>query len=165
MDLTQKTDKQIDVWITNHEDKSATNAPLYRSLLEERVRRTQAKHKLDFGKSLALLKQAAIEQRCTSYGDLAKASGVDWSQARHQMNGPNGHLDRLLDICHAQSLPVLTAICVNQNHLEDGELGDEALTGFISGVQRLGFAVTDARAFHHECRNKCWQWGRDQSVP
>lgn len=159
MDLTTKTDAEIDTWIRNHENAGKTSSPLYLALLDHRVGRAQLKQKLDFDRSLAHLKQAAVNQSCTSYGALAAASGVEWSRARHQMNGPNGHLDRLLDLCHARGLPLLTAICVNQANVADGELGEEALAGFVAGARRLGIAVGDARDFHHRCRDECWAWG------
>lgn len=160
MDLTTKNDSEIESWIRNHERAGETSASLYLELLEERARRAQLKHRLDFNRSLEHLKQTAINQACTSYGALAAASGVEWSQARHQMNGPNGHLDRLLDICHARGLPLLTAICVNQANVSDCELGEEALSGFAAGARRLGLAVTDPVEFHHRCRDACWEWGR-----
>ena len=162
MELTEKQDKEIESWIKNHEKNGATSAPLYFALLEERVLRAQTKHKLNFDRSLAHLSEAAANQKCTTYGALAAASGVEWSQARHQMNGVNGHLDRLLDICHAQGLPLLTAICVNQGNVDDGELGEDALKGFVTGAKRLGLTVRDPKEFHHDCRDKCWQWGREQ---
>jgi hypothetical protein len=161
MDLKTKTDRQIDQWITNHETKGETASPLYLALLEERVARVQATHKLSFEKSLEHLKQAAIEQRCTTYGALAAASNVDWSHARHQMNGPQGHLDRLLDICHVRGLPLLTALCVNQNGVSKGELGKEALEGFANGARRLGISVIDPKTFHEQCRDASWQWGSE----
>lgn len=156
MDLSTKTDREIETWIRNHETASKTGDPLYHELLEERARRSQAKQRLDFDKSLEHLKNAARSQKCTSYGELAAASGVDWSKARHQMNGPGGHLDRLLDICHARGLPLLTAICVNQGNLADCELGEAALAGFAAGARRLGRTVIDPREFHHRCRDECW---------
>lgn len=58
-----------------------------------------------------------LRGRENTYGDLAKANDVPWSAARHAMNGAGGHLDRLLDICHARGLPLFTAICVNQEGL------------------------------------------------
>lgn len=160
MDLTIKTDSEIETWIRNHENAGKTAEPLYFELLEERVRRAQLKQKLDFDKSLEHLKHTAIDQTCTSYGDLAAASGIDWSKARHQMNGPNGHLDRLLDICHARGLPLLTAICVNRGNITDGELEEGALAGFVAGARRLGLVVSDPLEFHHRCRDECWAWGR-----
>ena len=164
MDLSSKSDKEIDQWIRNHEIKSATGAPLYGLLLEERARRSKTKHSLDVETSLKALQLAAAEQRCVSYGELAAANGVDWNQARHRMNGANGHLDRLLDICHARGLPMLPAICVNKQGLETGELEPAALAGFAEGARRLGYQVTDELAFHHEHRDECWAWGRRQSA-
>jgi hypothetical protein len=162
MDFSSKKHSEIESWIKNHEDHGQTNAPLYIELLEERARRTQEKQILNLEVSLSHLRQAAIEQRCTTYGALANASGVEWSKVRHQMNGVGGHLDRLLDLCHARKLPMLPAICVNQSGLQSGELEESALTGFATGAQRLGISVIDARAYHHQCRNDCWEWGRQQ---
>ena len=164
MTLATKTDSEIETWIRNHEKAEKTSVPLYLELLEERVRRAQMKHKLDFNRSLAHLKQTAIDQTCTTYGALAAASGVEWSQARHQMNGTNGHLDRLLDICHARGLPLLTAIVVNQGNIADGELGEDALAGFTTGARRLGFSVADPVGLHHSCRDECWAWGEGQKL-
>lgn len=162
MDFSQKSDREIEVWIGNYEKAGKTSDTLFIELLEERVRRSQIKHKLNFDLSLEHLKRAAVDGRCTSYGDLAKASGVEWSKARHQMNGPNGHLDRLLDICHARGLPLLTAICVNQANVAGGDLGEEALAGFVAAAFRLGVAVGDPVDFHHRCRDECWRWGAQQ---
>jgi hypothetical protein len=163
-DFSAKSDVQIDQWIKNHEDRQATNLPLYAELLEERARRGQEKSSLLVDTSIALLRTAAIEQRCVSYGDLAAESGVAWSRARHRMNGPGGHLDQLLDVCHARKLPMLPALCVNQGGIRTGELEENALRGFATGARRLGFAVGPAvheeRAFHHQRRDECWSWGR-----
>lgn len=162
--LTDKTDAQIDQWIRNHEDKGVTNSQLYLDLLEERARRSQGKSHLEIDKSLELLKQAAAEQRCVTYGDLAKASNVEWSKARHKMNGANGHLDRLLDVCHVRKLPMLPAICVNESGRESGELEPAALRGFTSGARRLGHTVADDLAFHRKQRDECWRWGQERKL-
>ena len=53
---------------------------------------------------------------------LAAEMGVETSKARHQINCTNGHLDRLLDICHALGFSVLTAVRVNRS----GEMGENA---------------------------------------
>lgn len=159
-DLAEKTDNQIDQWIHNHERKGATGEPLYLELLEERARRSKQKGLLDVNKSLELLTQAAIEQRYVTYGDLAKANNVEWSRARHRMNGMNGHLDRLLDVCHARGLPLLPAICVNGSGRTSGELEPAALGGFSTGARRIGFVFDDASAFHRQMRENCFQWGR-----
>ncbi|MGO7556815.1 hypothetical protein ACC714_30850 [Rhizobium johnstonii] len=161
-DFSHKTDIEIDQWIRNFEKRCQTEAPLYLELLEERGHRAGRRAGLDLEKSLAVLKRAAISGTCISYGDLAKASGVEWSKARHQLNGKNGHLDRLLEICHARKLPLLTAICVNQGSLQEGELEENALKGFSEGARRIGRSFSDDLDFHHACREECWNWGRMQ---
>ena len=162
-DLSGKSDKEIERWIKNHEDRNQQSQSLYRDLLEERARRAQSKQLLNLERSLDRLKAAAIRQECTSYGDLAKASDIEWSQARQQMNGATGHLDRLVDLCHARGLPLLTAICVNQDRVAQGKLGPKALAGFVAAARRLGIRVTDPREFHRESRDECWRWGQKQS--
>ncbi|MFK4259208.1 hypothetical protein [Agrobacterium tumefaciens] len=163
-DFSKKTDEEIDQWIVNFERQQQTSAALYLELLEERARRAATKHGLNLERSLSALKQAAIAGIAITYGDLAKASAVEWSKARHQMNGKNGHLDRLLEICHARSLPLLTAICVNQSGLQDGELEQKALAGFAEGARRIGRIFDDELAFHHTCRAECWAWGAGRSA-
>jgi hypothetical protein len=159
-DLSAKTDLQINALIRNHEQKNARDRPIYPLLLEERARRAAAKSLLDFNKSLELLREAAVRQTCVSYGQIAEASGVEWSKARHQMNGARGHLDGLLDICHAKGLPMLPAICVNKTNLETGELDPSALLGFAEGARRLGHDFLDAHDFHRSRQKECWAWGR-----
>jgi len=161
-DFSAKTDAEIDQWIVNFEKRGQTETAFYYELLEERGRRAGKRQALDLEKSLSALKQAAITRTCITYGDLARASGVEWSSARHQMNGKHGHLDRLLEICHARQLPLLTAICVNQSGLQDGELEEKALSGFAEGARRIGRSFSDDLAFHHACREECWTWGEMQ---
>ncbi len=166
MDFSKMTDAQVNQMIANHERRpGGRELPKYLMLLEERACRAQLTQKLNLEKSMEQLRAAARCGVCITYGDLAKASSVAWSQARHQMNGANGHLDRLLDLCHARGLPLLTAICVNQAGVSTGELGEDALAGFATGARRLGLLVTEPRAFHHKCRDECWAWGKTQVDP
>jgi hypothetical protein len=77
------------------------------------------------------------------------------------MNGANGHLDRLLDVCHARHLPLLPAICVNESGRQTGELEPSALRGFCTGARRIGYVFVDELMFHHQQRDQCWRWGRE----
>lgn len=161
-DLSQKKDREVEQWILNHENAGATQTPLYKALLEDRASRSEAKvGQLEINKSLAALRLAAKEQRCVTYGDLANASNVPWAQARHRMNGANGHLDRLVDVCHARGLPLLSAICVNESGRETGELEANALSGFAAAARRVGFVFSDDRDFHRQAREECFRWGRE----
>jgi hypothetical protein len=135
------------------------DAPLFRALLEERARRASKLLSLD--KSIECLGRAAKDGRYVTYGDLAKASGVPWDKAHHKMNGAGGHLDRLLDVCYARGLPLLTAICVNKEGRNAGMLEPGALKGFIKGATRLGFAVEDPKAFLKDQQERVFAWARD----
>lgn len=102
-DFSSKSDDDINTWIANHEAKGATDAPLYKELLKERARRNS--QTLNVEKSLAHLMEAARKEKFTTYGALAEANSISWQKARFQMNGAGGHLDQVLDVCHARALP------------------------------------------------------------
>ncbi len=159
-DLAAKTDAEINQWIINHESAKATETQLYKDLLEERVRRGEGAGRLEIQKSLTALTQAARERRYLTYGDLAAASNVPWTKARHQMNGAKGHLDRLLEVCHARGLPLLPAICVNESGRQTGKLEHNALIGFCVGARRLGKHFSDEESFHRQSAEACFDWGR-----
>ena len=80
------------------------------------------------------------------------------------MNGPNGHLDQLLDLCRARGLPLLPAICVNQSGVTTGRLAPAALKGFLDGCRRLGDQIDDSRGEQllAACQQACFEWGRAQ---
>jgi hypothetical protein len=155
-DLSARTDDEIETWIANHEKRKAVDSPLYRALLEERARRFAKGLSVEV--SLAHLVASARARRFTTYGDLAKANGMPWEKARHLMNGAHGHLDRLLDVCHARGLPLLTGLCVNQQGERTGELSPEALEGFARGARRIGRPVPDPREFLRRCQAECFDW-------
>jgi hypothetical protein len=159
-DLSSKTDVEIDTWIANHERNKKTDSELFRELLEERAKR-QSKL-LNIEKSLQHLIACAKLGRghFTTYGALADVSGVPWSKARHSMNGSGGHLDNLLDVCHARKLPLLTALCVNQQGVATGTLEPSALRGFANGAKRLGYPIFDEREFLEACQNECFEWAQ-----
>lgn len=162
IDLSTKTDGDIETWIANHERQGATTSELYRRLVVELGHRKGRGLKVET--SLEVLKSAAREGRFVSYGELAEANGVPWSKARHAMNGVRGHLDQILAWCHAHSLPLLPAICVNQENLKTGVLGPEAMRGFVSGAQRLGYVVADEEAFLRECQRVSFEWGKSNRL-
>ena len=158
MDLTKKTNSEIDIWIANHERKKETGSELYKDLIAERSLRHGRGLSIDV--SIEAMKKAAREQRYISYGELAEANGINWSKARHLMNGKHGHLDSLLAHCHSHSLPLFTAIVVQKGKLGTGLMDDFTLAGFIEGVERLGRVVIDARKYLSECQEQCFSWGK-----
>lgn len=166
MDLSLKTPDEIERMIVAHaKTDEGRSLPRYRELLEERARRHELDSHLSLEKSMAVLKAVAAQGICTTYGDLAKASGVPWTVARHRMNGNKGHLERLLDVCHLEGIPLLTALCVNAEQVAKGELDEKSLRGFCEGARRLGYTFGDERGFHHKQRAASWEWGKQQPTP
>ncbi len=158
--LATKTDQELKAWIENYERNGKTEDNFYVELIEEYSRRKHLGLKIE--KSLEVLSQAAKERRFVSYGDLAKASAVAWSTARHAMNGAGGHLDNIVSYCYGKKLPLLSALCVNAASLETGELEENALKGFIAAAHRLRIPVTDEEAFYRRCQAECFEWGSHQ---
>jgi hypothetical protein len=156
MDLTSKSDAEIDTWISNHERLKKTDTELFRSLVVERGRRHGRGLSIDV--SMQAMMQAAKNGKFISYGELAEANGIAWTKARHLMNGKHGHLDNLLAHCHANGLPLFTAIVVQKGKLESGDMEDFTLAGFVEGAERIGCSVTDDHEFLRLCQEACFTW-------
>jgi len=156
--LEKLSNDQLKNQIANYERLLRTTDPLYGQLVQELAKRTGGDLKLE--KSLEHLANAARQQRFTSYGALASASGVEWTKARHRMDGANGHLDQLLSVCRSRGLPLLPSICVNKNNINSGELDEHSLQGFVKGAERLGYTITDWKEFLHSCQQECFKWGQ-----
>lgn len=156
--LQSKTDKEIDNWIARHEENRRTDDSLYRLLIEERNRRHG--QGLNLKSSISFLIGSARDRRFVSYGDLADASNVAWSKARHRMNGAHGHLQDILCYCHARKWPLLTAIVVHKRYRETGDMDDFTLDGFVEGAERLGFVVLDRKQFLKEHQETCFNWAK-----
>jgi hypothetical protein len=106
MDIVEKSDQDSETLIANYQRLRKEQTPAFAALLAERDRRAAGKDQLDLALSLEALKAAAKEHRYVTYGDLSQASGQTWNHTiRARMSGPNGHLDRMSDICHQRGLP------------------------------------------------------------
>ena len=81
VDVTTFDNRALNNFIKNHRDKNATDLPEYKEALEEIARRKG--NGLDFEKSFNAIKQAAMDGRFMSYGELAERSGADWNKVRY----------------------------------------------------------------------------------
>ncbi len=156
---------QLEQLVVNYNRGGAVHGEDYAALLREREVKSSSSRKLDIYSSLALLKSKARAQSFVSYGEIAMASGLRWSnELRARMSGPKGHLDRLLDLCRHERLPMLTALCVNKQNTETGLLEDAVLAGFVAGARRLGLVAGDEAAFLRDCQAECFRWGREDGA-
>lgn len=70
IDVTKFDDKELENFIQNHRRENATDRPQYKQALEELARRKG--NGLNFETSFSAIRQAAMDQRFMSYGELAK---------------------------------------------------------------------------------------------
>lgn len=112
---------------------------------------------LDINKTYAAILSAAKQRHFISYGDLADASGVPWSQARRPM--PQ-QLGKLATIAHEKGWPLLSAIVVNKENLQSGHIDGTALEGFLSAAKMVGLTVDDPQAFVRDQQQKVFDWAR-----
>ncbi|HVZ28046.1 MAG TPA: hypothetical protein VG798_05270 [Rhizomicrobium sp.] len=141
--------------IARHEKQGITNTPSYLAAVEELAKR-HSKH-LNTERTVFHLKKCARENRFTSYEEIANASEAVFSKVHWQMTD---HLDYILQICHAQNLPLLTSICVNKKNIKTGKLEEGSLAGFIKGAKRLKYDVVDELEFLKSCQESCFAWGQ-----
>ena len=156
-DFSKITDEGLQNLLDNYRRAKKMTEPYYREVLAELARRKGKG--LDFATSIDVIGRAAKAGRFISYGEVAQASGAQWNRVRRAI-GP--HLDELLEYCHLNGLPHITAIVVNQQNLNTGELEPDLLKGFITGVRRLGVPVTDEKTFLREAQQQVFDWGKQR---
>jgi hypothetical protein len=125
IDLSGKTDAELDTLIANHERRQAWGAPLLLEALAERSRRRDGG--LDLDRTLALIMSAVSEGRYVTYKDVAAQSGRPWDQVRWKV------FDHLGTLCireYARTRAIPSAMVVPEANRADGELKGETLAGF-----------------------------------
>ncbi len=157
---------QLEQLVVNYNRGGAVHGEDYAALLREREAKSPSSRKLDIYRSLELLKSRARTRSFASYGELAAASDVRWTnELRTRMSGPKGHLDRLLDLCRHERLPMLTTLCVDKQNVATGLLTEAALAGFVAAARRLGTVVGDEATFLRERQEECFRWGDENAAP
>ena len=153
-DVENLSDDHLKNLIKNHQDKRATDRPLYRASVEEMHRRHGGG--LDVDRSVAYLREAAAARRFVSYGELAAANGASWDKVRYPMNT---HLWALICLARAKGWPMLSAMVVNKQNLATGTMEKDTLAGFVKAAIELGYAVDDPVAFLVAQQEACFGWG------
>ena len=101
---------------------------------------------------------AAKAGRFISYGELAEASGVPWNKARHAVPVLLG---RLVLLAHVRGWPMLSAIVVSKDGLEQGRLAGSSLSGFIAAARSIGVDPgDDPEAFFRDQQAKVFEWSQ-----
>ncbi len=98
--------------------------------------------RLDLQKSYTAILDAARKRQFLSYGDLAAANDMPWSQARRRMPL---HLGQLVTIAHERGWPLPSAIVVNRENVATGLLEGSGLEGFLAAARVVVPDIHDPR--------------------
>lgn len=113
-------------------------------------------HRLALDASVAAIRVFARRRRFLTYGDIAAASGATWRAVFRQVPS---HLDNVCVEAHRSGWPLITAIVVEEENRETGDLGPDALAGFLKAVQMCGVAIgPDPRAFLRAEQDRTFAW-------
>jgi hypothetical protein len=144
--IATMSDKQLDQELDNFERYRTSKVPAHRKLFEAKRPRyedllaaKEARSGLKLANSLTVIESAAKLRKFICYKDLADASGVEWTRARLMIFS---HLWDLVSVSHEQFGFMISAVVVNKQRIETGEMDKETLDGFVRAAERLGFDVT-----------------------
>jgi hypothetical protein len=155
-DYSEVPTENLSDMVLRHEKAGITNTLNYLAATEELARRLSKSLNPEI--TIRHLVEKARGGVFTSYKAIADANGADWAKVHWQI--PE-HLDHILQICHARSWPLLTAICVNGENVSTGDLAPTSLAGFIKGAKRLRYEVVDDHQFLKRCQTGTFEWARD----
>ncbi len=138
IDLASKSKQELDNLLNNYRRLNRTQDPVFQELL--RLRELKNENKLEFDRSLQIVKDAAKEHRFVSYKSLADASGAEWSKVHWEMSN---HLQRMLEYTFAKGWPPISAIVVNTDNVDTGEMTPSSRAGFLKGAREAGYHIDD----------------------
>lgn len=70
----------------------------------------------------------------------------------------NTHLGELIRYAHGKGWPLLSAIVVNQKHIETGAMEPSTLAGFVAAAKELGFSVANDEQFLRDQQKRVFEW-------
>ena len=109
---------------------------------------------LDLDTTYRAILQAALKRSYITYGEIAAAHGVPWSEAQSVLPA---QLESLMGICHAAGWPFLPAIVFHEPAL--GHVGPAGTREHLVGIARkLGTFVSDVNAFIRTEQDRVFEW-------
>ncbi len=154
MDMTGKTDQQIQNLIDNHRRAGKLDAPLAVAAVEEQARRNKS---FDFKAGIDFLLQAARDGLSVNYRQLAEAGGVlKPGDTWHQHMARKIPLSQIVDYAHTQHLPAITALIQTTQGVTDS-----ILAGFQKGLDDTGIRVPigmSVKEFYFSERQRAFDW-------
>lgn len=154
MDMTTKTNQQIQNLIDNHRRAGKLDAPLAVCAIEEKARRNTA---FNFKSGIEFLLQAARDRRAVNYRQLAEAGGIlKPGDTWYQHMARKIPLSQIVDYAHTHEMPAITALIETTQGVTDS-----ILAGFQKGLDDTGIIVPIGMAieeFYHAERQRAFDW-------
>jgi len=158
MDITAKTDQQLQNLIDNHCRAGQLDAPLAVAAIEEQARRNTV---FDFKAGIEFLLQAARDGRAVNYRQLAEAGGVlKAGDTWYQHMARKIPLSQIVYYAHSHDLPIITALVETTQGVTDS-----ILAGFQKGLDDTGIRVPigmTIREFYDAERQRTFDWAADK---
>jgi 5-methylcytosine-specific restriction protein B len=113
--------------------------------------------RLNLEKTYQVIREAALDRRFVSYGEIAEASGVPWNAAWRRM--PQ-HLGQLVLLTHQRGWPMPSSIVVPKDEVATGKLDGTAREGLIAAAKDVGLEVGDPEEFVKDQQRKVFEWAK-----
>jgi hypothetical protein len=153
IDFSSKTTGEIENIVENYRDHGKTDTDAYIDALRElELRRGKG---LDLQKTFDFVVAAAKAQRFVAYKDIADVNGFEWTKIHYQIGR---HLYSLCEYAHRKGLPLLSAIVVNAEFIDTGEMKPESRSGLIESARMLGLLVGDEEDFVRSEQRRVFDW-------
>ncbi len=154
MDMTKKTDQQIQNLIDNHRRAGKLEAPLAVAAIEEQAKRNKS---FNFKAGIDFLLRAARERRAVNYRQVAEAGGVlKPGDTWHQHMARKIPLSQIVDYAHTHDMPAITALIETTQGVTDS-----ILAGFQKGLDDTGIRVPigmTIEEFYRSERQRVFDW-------
>jgi hypothetical protein len=160
IDLESKSNEELENLIANHRRLKKFGAPLFLAALALFERRKSGG--FDIEKTIAVIRARAEVRKFLNYKDIAEGSGLKWSRV-HWAIGP--HLVRECEYAHGRGWPLLSAIVVNSDKIDTGEMKEANLEGFIEAALAVGREVgTDYAQFVDSEQRRVFDWATSEVI-
>ncbi|WP_422369852.1 hypothetical protein [Hoeflea sp.] len=158
MDMSSKSDQQLQNLVDNHRSAGKLDAPLAVAAIEEQARRNTT---FNFKAGIEFLLQAARDRRAVNYRQLAEAGNVlKASDTWHQHMARKIPLSQIVDYAHTHDMPAITALVETTQGVTDS-----ILAGFQKGLNDTGIRLPvgiSIREYYFAERQRTFDWATDK---
>jgi hypothetical protein len=158
VDLESKATKDLETIVANCVRLERTTAPI--SADANRILEARRTGEYNLEKTIAMIRQSGRLGSFLCFKDIADASGLNWARSRRRIFP---HLDEVYRYTINKGWPNLTAIIVNKENIETGEMTADNLKGFLRAIQALGWDIDlEDVAFVKREQQRVFAWCREE---